>query len=203
MQCVSAASICAKVIRDNSLSVDFAFREPFFAATCLNAGEKGADDAALAVEAPGIRELEDDDAESKAGSDANDDAFDIAPISAIRVKDFVVTHPCTAGSGYPGDPLTKRWISSNMDPVFGWPSVARFSWSTARVALKGQGAVRVTWEMDDESTEGGHTAPTGIIDAKQQQLKAFFSAASASRPAAGRFFIKRGIEQMTGHGTAI
>lgn len=34
------------------------------------------------------------------------------------------------GSGYPSDPATKRWLQAIFDPVFGFPSNVRFSWST-------------------------------------------------------------------------
>lgn len=39
------------------------------------------------------------------------------------------------GSGYPGDPVTKRFLSENLDMVFGFPRLVRFSWSTADNAL--------------------------------------------------------------------
>lgn len=34
------------------------------------------------------------------------------------------------GSGYPSDPNTVRWLHQNVDPVFGFSSDVRFSWST-------------------------------------------------------------------------
>lgn len=34
------------------------------------------------------------------------------------------------GWGYPGDPVTKKWLTRHMDPVFGFPTIVRFSWST-------------------------------------------------------------------------
>jgi ribonuclease H2 subunit A len=40
------------------------------------------------------------------------------------------------GSGYPNDPLTKQWMSKNFDPVFGYPSVARFSWKPIQEMFK-------------------------------------------------------------------
>ncbi|XP_036334061.1 ribonuclease H2 subunit A isoform X1 [Rhagoletis pomonella] len=39
------------------------------------------------------------------------------------------------GSGYPGDPVTKRFLSENLDMFFGFPRLVRFSWSTAENAL--------------------------------------------------------------------
>ena len=40
------------------------------------------------------------------------------------------------GCGYPGDSLTKAWLRNVMDPVFGFPSIIRFSWSTTRKLLQ-------------------------------------------------------------------
>ena len=34
------------------------------------------------------------------------------------------------GSGYPADPVTKKWLQNNFDPVFGFPNIVRFSWAT-------------------------------------------------------------------------
>jgi ribonuclease H2 subunit A len=203
---VSAASICAKVTRDDALgATGFAFREPYFAAKCLppsmGAGGGVSDKSTTAPPAEGF-------VESSAGLDAGasdeDDDMDGEDASAAAAEPplapataaWVPTHPCTAGSGYPGDPLTKRWIRENMDVLFGWPSVARFSWSTAKAALKGPGAVKVTWDGGDDD-DGASLA--ALVDAKQQRLSAFFSASSASRPATGRFFAKRGIEHVSGH----
>jgi len=52
------------------------------------------------------------------------------------------------GSGYPGDPTTKRFLH-NYEPVFGYPRIVRFSWSTAVNALEGS-AFAVEFEEDDE-----------------------------------------------------
>ena len=39
----------------------------------------------------------------------------------------------TFGCGYPGDAITKKWLRDSFDPVFGFPSYVRFSWSTSRI----------------------------------------------------------------------
>lgn len=48
------------------------------------------------------------------------------------------------GSGYPGDPLTKAWMEKNCDPVFGFPTLVRFSWGTTRLLMEKE-AVKVDW----------------------------------------------------------
>ncbi|VDD94884.1 unnamed protein product [Enterobius vermicularis] len=48
------------------------------------------------------------------------------------------------GSGYPGDPNTKKFLKSSVDSVFGYSSLVRFSWKTAESALN-KLAVRCQW----------------------------------------------------------
>ena len=43
------------------------------------------------------------------------------------------------------DPQTKDWLTRNMDPVFGYPSVVRFSWATCSQLLE-QSAVDFEWQ---------------------------------------------------------
>lgn len=52
------------------------------------------------------------------------------------------------GSGYPADPDTKAWLEGHVHPVFGFPSVARFSWSTC-TALMDKHCTKVDWECDE------------------------------------------------------
>nr|XP_034195104.1 ribonuclease H2 subunit A isoform X1 [Osmia lignaria] len=56
------------------------------------------------------------------------------------------------GSGYPNDPDTKNWLIQNVDPVFGFPQLVRFSWSTAEKILE-EKALSVEWE---EVEDGGN-----------------------------------------------
>ena len=44
------------------------------------------------------------------------------------------------GCGYPGDKLTRKWLEDNMDPVYGFPSIVRFSWKTSYQKLKDTGS---------------------------------------------------------------
>lgn len=62
------------------------------------------------------------------------------------------------GSGYPGDPNTKKWLRDTQTPVMGWPqNVVRFSWQTAKTLLddnaeRGDG-IDMQWEEDFISTK--------------------------------------------------
>ncbi|KAI9819813.1 MAG: hypothetical protein M1832_003888 [Thelocarpon impressellum] len=53
------------------------------------------------------------------------------------------------GSGYPSDARCAAWLRRNLDPVFGWGSECRFSWSTAKDMLEADG-VTVDWPVADE-----------------------------------------------------
>ncbi|KYN28987.1 PREDICTED: ribonuclease H2 subunit A [Trachymyrmex cornetzi] len=55
------------------------------------------------------------------------------------------------GSGYPNDPVTKNWLSANVDQVFGFPQLVRFSWSTAEQILESK-ALTVEWEETEETS---------------------------------------------------
>uniref|UniRef100_A0A453K9M9 Ribonuclease n=2 Tax=Aegilops tauschii subsp. strangulata TaxID=200361 RepID=A0A453K9M9_AEGTS len=58
------------------------------------------------------------------------------------------------GSGYPGDPNTIQWLKDHKHPVFGFPTLVRFSWGTCTAYFKN--GVEVTWESDevDEDAAG-------------------------------------------------
>ncbi|XP_078041576.1 ribonuclease H2 subunit A [Augochlora pura] len=71
------------------------------------------------------------------------------------------------GSGYPNDPETKKWLTQNVDPVFGFPLLVRFSWSTAEKILESQ-ALSVEWEeVEDTPTPG------------EQKISSFFTKSPA------------------------
>jgi ribonuclease H2 subunit A len=48
------------------------------------------------------------------------------------------------GSGYPSDPRTQAFLKDNLDPVFGYKGLVRFSWATVKVLLDKQ-AVACHW----------------------------------------------------------
>lgn len=50
------------------------------------------------------------------------------------------------GSGYPSDPKTQAYLREEIDPVFGYKGVVRFSWATVKVLLDKQG-VECKWSV--------------------------------------------------------
>ncbi|VDP85630.1 unnamed protein product [Echinostoma caproni] len=81
------------------------------------------------------------------------------------------------GSGYPGDPLTKSYLESCLDPVFGFPSIVRSSWSTATTLMDKHG-VKITWEDDEDpekTSEAKRLARKREMAKGTCQLSNFFS----------------------------
>lgn len=73
------------------------------------------------------------------------------------------------GSGYPGDPVTKKFLAENIDPVFGFPQLVRFSWSTADKILK-EKAVHIEGDEieSDEEEENKTRAITKFFKPKTE-----------------------------------
>lgn len=67
------------------------------------------------------------------------------------------------GSGYPGDPATKSWLDHHKHPVFGFPSLVRFSWGTCTPFFKDM--VEVLWESDEMEEDGSTN------NSRKKQLK--------------------------------
>jgi len=76
------------------------------------------------------------------------------------------------GSGYPGDPSTKAWLNKNIDPVFGYPRLIRFSWATTTKLLEEKGT-KVTWPKEPE--EGEEQVPVAMVQ------KTFFADTGITR----------------------
>ena len=90
------------------------------------------------------------------------------------------------GSGYPGDERTKKWLLKNMDPVFGFPSLVRFNWSTARDMIEAsKETVDVEWENLEQ-------------DENQKSIMSFLQPSSRGvkrkRP---KFYKNRGMETVS------
>ncbi|CAF1178654.1 unnamed protein product [Adineta steineri] len=60
------------------------------------------------------------------------------------------------GSGYPGDPQTKRFLIEAIDQIFGFPKFVRFSWSTASTIIENK-CVKVTWDDDEDENATTNT----------------------------------------------
>merc|ERR1711997_455035 len=98
------------------------------------------------------------------------------------------------GSGYPADPVTKKFLRENLDEVFGFPSIVRLSWKTAETLVEEKGI-----KMEFEEVEPEEDPEV----AKNPSIKAFFAQNTTSKenknPKSSRCkFVKdRNIESMT------
>lgn len=72
------------------------------------------------------------------------------------------------GSGYPADPDTKKFLEDTVDPVFGYSTLARFSWSTITKALEKHASNCDFNEPEDEEDD-----PKAFMK-QQAMMKGFF-----------------------------
>ena len=86
------------------------------------------------------------------------------------------------GCGYPSDPLSRKWLQDCFDPIFGFPSIVRFSWSTARKKLQtGNGKDAAYWfDLIDEEKKNAQ-AKKGTQSKSQQKLQVQVRPALATR----------------------
>jgi ribonuclease H2 subunit A len=71
-----------------------------------------------------------------------EEVLELSPAS-VQPKEIGGLNP---GSGYPGDPVTKAFLRNIIDPVFGFPSLVRFTWSTASKLLEERGCIACSFE---------------------------------------------------------
>ncbi|XP_059618587.1 ribonuclease H2 subunit A [Phlebotomus argentipes] len=92
--------------------------------------------------------------------------------AALRTWKFHEDAPVNPfGSGYPGDPLTKAFLEDNVDAVFGYPRIVRFSWATAEQALE-KTAQKITFQDDNEDVGQKYSGP---------QITSFFKTSEKTR----------------------
>ena len=116
-----------------------------------------------------------------ADEDSEDDGSQDEPRKRRRLAEAgsAVSLSDALGSGYPGDAVTRRWLLRHLDPVFGFPSLVRFSWSTARDALKQRGAAAVRWHdgLDDDGDDGSQRQQRAA-SARNHRMEAFMQPAA-------------------------
>eukprot|EP01040_Poterioochromonas_malhamensis_P000798 gene798-851_t len=71
------------------------------------------------------------------------------------------------GSGYPGDETCVDWLKKAYHPIFGFPDIVRFSWSTSRDFLIKEGAMEAKWECDDDEDAAGSASITDYFSANK------------------------------------
>lgn len=109
------------------------------------------------------------------------------------------------------DDVTKKWLARSFDPMFGFPSFARFSWSTTKKIIDADG-VAVDWCV---LATGLGSAALRVLTltrahcrgedededaANQQSITGFFGAKGATPGASAQrceFFQSRGISRAT------
>ena len=107
-----------------------------------------------------------------------DDLFPVVSAASIvakvtrdlSVKNCVFKEPIKPdrefGSGYPGDPVTKKWLDNNWAVFFGYPSSqVRFSWSTVTNRLEQKG---ISYEFISNESYGINTITKSLENQKDR-----------------------------------
>jgi ribonuclease H2 subunit A len=108
----------------------------------------------------------------------------VANVTSIMKEDEVVKKLATdipLGSGYPSDERTKEWLKGNMDKVFLFPSIVRFSWDTVNQIADSAGAVEFDFHNDDE-------------DPSQRSVLSMFKSVSGGGRKESRLFLNRNLK---------
>lgn len=86
---------------------------------------------------------------AKVTRDAAMEVLQAAWQAAAAAKHDAVGAVAAMGSGYPGDAVTKKWLGGALEPLFGYDTSIRFSWSTVVDLLAARGTP-VAWEEEDD-----------------------------------------------------
>eukprot|EP00299_Pterocystis_sp_00344_P004068 c14893_g1_i1.p1 GENE.c14893_g1_i1~~c14893_g1_i1.p1 ORF type:complete len:189 (+),score=43.02 c14893_g1_i1:251-817(+) len=95
-------------------------------------------------------------------------------VSSWKFPETMFVSSSPLGSGYPGDPDTKAWLEKHLDPVFGFPNIARFSWSTIKTLLDDRG-LKVDWHEEEETRDPAQLTLTLFVS-KNRRSEYFESA---------------------------
>uniref|UniRef100_A0A8R1DI17 Ribonuclease n=1 Tax=Caenorhabditis japonica TaxID=281687 RepID=A0A8R1DI17_CAEJA len=71
------------------------------------------------------------------------------------------------GSGYPGDPNTKKFLQLSVEPIFGFCSLVRASWKTASAIVEKR-CVPDSWEDDEEEGKPQSKKMSGWLQPKNE-----------------------------------
>ena len=146
---VSAASICAKVIRDLILK-HWIFPET------LSLSQRN--DRSLLIPFNGINKsnININNNKNNNNNNNNEEEEDKEKENNLneenkeeKKREEMKEYEREFGSGYPGDPITKKWLEKAHDPIFGYPSIVRFSWKTTEKLLEKR-CFSVFWEHEDQ-----------------------------------------------------
>lgn len=77
------------------------------------------------------------------------------------------------GSGYPGDPKTKKFLEENIDQVFGFPRLVRFSWQTASKMLDGK-SLDVQFDEEDAAADSENGGIKTFFKSNMHQRHEYF-----------------------------
>lgn len=107
----------------------------------------------------------------------------VASICAKYIRDHLIKHwsfiegmnyaESEYGSGYPGDPKTKQFLQDAFDPLFGFPTFVRFSWSTVTKIMEAK-AIEIEWDDDNSDEEDEGNEENTNKKRKNQQITSFF-----------------------------
>ncbi len=106
----------------------------------------------------------------------------VAKVKRDRVIDGLAG---VVGSGYPGDPATKKFLEENINSTFGYSNDVRFSWSTC-VILMEKNCIKVDWEADDDNPGGQPSLAAMMSGGKKMRPRhSYFRARKLQKVIAG------------------
>jgi len=114
-------------------------------------------------------------------------------VNQWRYSESDVEFKGNMGSGYPADEVTKTWLAQNCDPVFGFPDIARFSWSTTKILLEQTPDLAHTFEFEADLEQ----------DESQSKIGSFFVSNDSNKKkgtllSSATFFKQRQLYTTTG-----